>query len=57
MLPGNHPLVKRVVNIGQRLLDANPEIKDFMNFKKWKVYVINEPQTINAFVLPVSIQT
>lgn len=52
LLPDNNPYEQRVSRIAQRLLEANPEIKDLMHFEKWKVFVINEPD-INAFVLPV----
>nr|KAG5710267.1 hypothetical protein BaRGS_008983 [Batillaria attramentaria] len=52
MLPPDHPMVQRVLRIGQRLLQTNPEVQKLVNFEKWKVAVIQDPKTINAFVLP-----
>lgn len=52
ILPDNHPMVKRVVDIAQRLLDANPETENLMRFPTWKVYIIDDPTTVNACVLP-----
>ena len=56
MVPRNHPYLKRVQHVGNRLVRANADtlVQLGMEHKEWKCYVINDPQTINAFVLPVS---
>ena len=56
MVPRNHPYLKRVQRVGNRLVRANADTlaQLGMEHKEWKCYVINDPKTINAFVLPVS---
>ncbi|XP_076440777.1 metalloendopeptidase OMA1, mitochondrial-like [Babylonia areolata] len=52
MLPSDHPYYQRVVRVGNRLVKANPDISKLMKSVTWKCYVIDDPTTINAFVLP-----
>ncbi|KAL8622457.1 hypothetical protein ACOMHN_034122 [Nucella lapillus] len=52
LLPPSHPYYERVLRVEKRLVQANPEIKKLMGSTSWKCYVIDEPTTINAFVLP-----
>ncbi|XP_042887339.1 metalloendopeptidase OMA1, mitochondrial-like [Penaeus japonicus] len=49
-MPADHPMVKRVSSVGNRLLQANNSIPQLYT-KVWTVTVIDDP-TVNCFVLP-----
>lgn len=51
LLPNDHPLTIRVAKVAKQLLDGN---KDILHIKEhdWSVSVINDENTMNAFVLP-----
>ncbi|GFR00192.1 metalloendopeptidase OMA1, mitochondrial [Trichonephila clavata] len=51
VLPADHPATKRVVNVVNRILAANADIKE-LEGKKFKISVINTPEE-NAFVMPI----
>ncbi|BFZ16379.1 hypothetical protein BsWGS_19418 [Bradybaena similaris] len=46
----SHPQSQRVLQVAQRLLSANAELRK-MQFKEWQIYVIKDP-LVNACVLP-----
>ena len=59
LLPVSHPKTKRVRHIAARLIDAyeSSDWAEKIESKKkltgnWKVFVVNDPLTKNAFVLP-----
>lgn len=52
LLPMNHPYYERVQRVEKRLVKANPEMSKLMGSTSWKCHVIDDPTTINAFVLP-----
>ena len=54
MMSPHHPYFQRVQRVASRLIKANADTMQQLGPKNWKCYVIDEPKTINAFVLPVS---
>lgn len=48
LLPPNHPDVLRIENVLRRVLQAN----NLLDVSKWRLRVIDDPQTVNAFVGP-----
>ena len=45
--------VWRVVDVMNRLLVSNPEMRSNLPFDQWKVFVVDDP-LVNACALPVS---
>lgn len=50
LLPTDHPYTLNVAKVAKQLLDGNKDI-DSINQHDWSVSVINDPDTMNAFVL------
>lgn len=51
ILPSSHPAARHVERVAQRILDALPP--DLIPpDTRWRVFVIESPETANAFVLP-----
>ena len=51
ILPVEHKTTRKVYSIVSKLLESNKDMEEIAN-KKWAIYVISDPQTANAFVLP-----
>ena len=49
----DHPCYSRLKRIINRLLQANKHLPQVYT-KNWSITVLHDPNTINAFVLPVS---
>jgi predicted Zn-dependent protease len=50
ILPKNHRTSKRVNRIVEQILESNPEFTELQN-KNWSVFVVKDPENVNAFVL------
>lgn len=51
ILPIEHRSSRKVHAIVKKLIESNKDMEDIA-LKKWSIYVISDPQTANAFVLP-----
>ncbi|KAJ6219974.1 hypothetical protein RDWZM_005786 [Blomia tropicalis] len=51
LLPSNHSSTQRVARVARKLLESNKDIDHIKNHE-WSVSVINDEETMNAFVLP-----
>ena len=56
IVPTDHPLYNRVKRVANRLLIANKNMPQIYT-KMWTITVLNDPGNVNAFVLPVSLET
>lgn len=54
LVPVNHPYYDRVKRVANRLLRANKHMPQIYT-KHWTITVLNDPNSVNAFVLPVSL--
>ena len=51
LLPNENPVTRRVAKVAKQLLDRNKSIEQ-VNEHEWSVSVIDDDNTMNAFVLP-----